>query len=742
MFKCIVAVGVLFSAGWSGALADELLTDGEFDSVLEYWSVDPALESWIPYDHVSGAISLDPPVMDYRGVIVSQPLNVEGVANKTVQVSLDVAGPDWGGLLPGSVAAVELEYMTLAGDRETVTVLSPDNALVPDGSFATFSDSYLFPADADRLVGFQILLTSGDYGVLVDSASLTSSEGLVAGPIPVLQSISPPSVAYGETVTVNGSNFGSEADTVYVDGKTNGVTVQTWTETAVTVLVDSVSNGGMLSVEVDGTMTLRRRELSVSSPHFFVEAQSKSPVVIAGQQIEVDVFAIFENGFTPTNGVTMSVPGYPTATFSRNPMMTEGGSVLYFDTTGMSTGIHTVVISAVETSLPPREVSFQVDVREVASCTLDVDGTTFTSQDPVTASLQIMDTLGNDITDDLPKPVWSSSAPAQINVFQEPSLWGSLYVLPHATGSAVLQAVLPDGTATNFSVSSSIPASPSILSHHFMDPIMSNDPNSTNMLVCLASDPMTYYSYSVSDLGLETHDSWWNGDNSQHTYEFTISENTKPGKYLFQSSATTTNGVAGDGTLLTVVNNPSTGLINGHVAVFGADSMHGVNGTMEFYDASGGSLLFSRMISEFTFDYTLPSIPPGSYKLRLLYNDVDEQWYANANSNTASTVVISAGAVANNIDFTYFDSGDPLPDPEIAVPPSFDSATGTFGFGVQTDSGENYQVLKSSTLNEGSWYLLESIWGDGSVANISDTNTQSSAAFYRVIRAQTIGERY
>ena len=86
----------------------------------------------------------------------------------------------------------------------------------------------------------------------------------------------------------------------------------------------------------------------------------------------------------------------------------------------------------------------------------------------------------------------------------------------------------------------------------------------------------------------------------------------------------------------------------------------------------------------------------------------------------------------NDINFTFYHPDESDPDPDVAVPPSFDSDTGTFGFGIQTENNNNYNFMKSANLHEGSWYVLNSIWGDGDVVTVEDTNTQNSVSYYRV----------
>lgn len=728
MLVVLVCLGLGFMARAALVTQTELLKNGSFDQVLEQWGVSSELGSWIPYQYPAGNVSTDPNVINFQsGPIITQPLNVDAVSNQSVTVAVDISSEY--GVSDGHTVGIDLDYLDAAGDRHTVTVLNPDNSAIPSGGSAPFQQSYSFPADAARLVGLTVCKKTDQWGAFVDNVSLKTSSGLVSGPVPSLKSIQPAAVPYGGTVTIHGSNFGTVQGLVRVGGATNGVVVQSWSDNAITALIGEACAGGLIQVEALGARTIENRTLTISSPRFALEASSEQTVTLAGQVIDVDVLVQFLSGFSTTGGVLLSTPDHPGAsTFSRNPVMRHGSSLLSFDTTGLSTGVHQIVIVGTASNQPPRETSFEVDIREVGSCTLDVDGTTFPSQSPQMASLTILDTEGKDISSQLPWPDWSSSAPSQIDVFQESAMWGSLYVLPHTTGSATLQATLPDGAVYSFGVTSSIPAAPSIQVLNCQSPTMSNDPMSTNQLYCLASSSMTQFSYS-SDLGLQTHNSWWNGDSSAYTAEFTIGENVEPGNYMISATATIPGGGASDSYVLRVVNNPAMGLINGRVSRFGGDIYHGASGTLEFYDPAGG-LLFDRQVWSDSSDFTLASVPPGNYHLRFVSDFGDDDWYPNADSNTAATVTVTAGAAVPGINFTIV--GDQvIPDPEIVGAPG-QTPGGGFGFSVQSEMNKSYQFRKSTTLRDGSWFILSSFWGDGSVVDLEDTNI-TTHAYYRVL---------
>ena len=198
---------------------------------------------------------------------------------------------------------------------------------------------------------------------------------------------------------------------------------------------------------------------------------------------------------------------------------------------------------------------------------------------------------------------------------------------------------------------------------------------------------------------------------------------------MIRSTATVDGANVSDGYLIRIVNDPATGQVEGRVAVFSNAFGHGASGFMHFHDAAG-SLLFSRQVWSHSANYALVGVPPGQYKLRFEADSGGLGWYPNADSNTAETVTIAAGATVPDINFT-FGSGPVTPDPEIVGAPG-QTPGGGFGFSVQSEFDKGYQFRKSTTLRDGSWFVLGSFWGDGSVVDLEDTNT-ASHAFYRVV---------
>jgi len=710
------------------ANSTELVTNGDFSQVLVGWSVAENFSSWIPYQFPAGTISLQPQSQDL-GTLISQTLDVTGIASQPVGVSIDLKA-DWDHSA-GDGIAVYLEYIDSAGDRQRAKVLYPDNATVPSDNFGNFSTSFIFPADAVRLVSVAIDKEDDEW-MSADNVSITSPT-LSVDPIPHLQTISPTGIAYGSTLAISGSNFGSTPGTVFIGGTTNGVVVQSWTPGLIQVLIGDACTGGNVQVDALGPRTMEKRNLSIISPHLTLSVSPETTIATAGQQVEIAVRTAFIAGYTGT--VQLAVSEAPSAAvFSPNPVTGDGGSLLKFDASGLTPGIHTYTLQGQGSDGSTNTGSFNIDIREIDTFTCSADGVTYSNQTPVELNTTLTDTLGNDVTYDLPKVVWTSGNPTVAEVYQDSSPWGFPYLLPHSSGSTYIRATLPDGSYYDFNFTVDISTLPTVVAHSFSLSTMSNDPEVTNELYFATSTPMTGRSWSVSGLtGMTSVNSYYNGDQTANTMLFTLGHDTSPGTYMFTSSGTIPGGGVSSGCLLNVVADPAYGVIKGHVAQFGGEMMHGASGTMEIYDAVTGLPAFTNQVWSYTAAYTLLSIPPGNYKLNFSSDFGLNQWYPNAtNYMDAATVTVVAGSTVDQINFTLAPSSEPVPDPSVSTPPSYDAATGTFSFGVQTDNGLNYEFRKSATLEEGSWFILQTIWGDGTSVVVEDTNTTGSVGFYRV----------
>jgi len=632
----------------------------------------------------------------------------------------------------------------------------------------TFSADVTFPQTASRLVGINI--EKSGYGqIRADNISVIS-DSLTMEPVPHLQSLAPPNVLYGETIELTGTNFGSSPGTILVGGAPNGVTVLSWSPTKITARIDGECIGGNVQADTGGPRTCEVRRLTIDSPHFLIDRHiggsmmmpgegGDNAIVVAGERLKVAVRVSFRNGFTTTGGIQLSVPGSTAASFSPNPVMRDGGSLLSFDTGGLSPGSHTFTILAEEGGASSRSTTFQVDVRQPATLVLTdndrnpIDGATFISQSPVTMITSCADPLGNDLTFTVDKPQWSSSNPSVAEVFQSASPWGDFKLLPHHSGNATIRARYPDGTTFDHDVTVAIPAEPRATAHYCVAPVMSNNPSISNTLYILWTGAMSASGYSIGDLGIEVIDSQWGPGNTSYSAEFKVTETmfegaaqpAKIGTYLFTSSATVAlsdggSQSAASGCVFHVVNDPATALIQGTVSQFGGSMAgHGANGILEFYNAGTGDLAFKQLIWEWTNDYSAPRIPPGTYKVRLVPESFSPdsprpQWYPNAeNFADAQSLTLGAGDTLNSINFTLSPPPGGPPAPRITVAPTHDPVAQTFRTSIQTLNGVNYSLQKSKTMADGSWFTIQTIWGSGSEAMFEDTAATEPGAFYRII---------
>jgi hypothetical protein len=52
---------------------------------------------------------------------------------------------------------------------------------------------------------------------------------------------------------------------------------------------------------------------------------------------------------------------------------------------------------------------------------------------------------------------------------------------------------------------------------------------------------------------------------------------------------------------------------------------------------------------------------------------------------------------------------------------------------IQTVQGESYQLQRSESMQENTWYPITEIWGDGTILTLRDTAATGAKAFYRVL---------
>lgn len=752
----LITTTVILSLFALSARAVEVIRNGNFNEILVGWSLPEALGNVVPYSPQHGAADLRPDGVDYsyRGTILCQPLSVPLAAGDTLDVSVDLRAS----FAPseGNSVAVYLEYLDASSTRHQVRVLNPTNSEIAGASWSTFSVQHTPPAGMTRLVGLGLALEGEGYFFADNVQVLSPAAGT---PVPELTTVSPSTVAYGGSVVIQGNHFGLVPGCVTVGGQTNGVTIQSWSEGEIVIEVKDPCAGGKLIVEAAGVRTWQPRNVAISSPYYTLSVQADSlggqtdtVIAIPGQKLQFAVFAGFRNGFAPAGGIEFSVPGYTgeVVTFSANPVLKKGGTLLTFDTAALTPGVHELTVQGSGGGLLPRTATFWIDLRPVGNVTMvyyessvevPVNGAHFTAQGSIGIVVLITDTNANDITWDIPRLPVTTSNPGALEMFVDPTPWGGNSLLVHGTGTATLTATTPDGTTWPASVSATIPAHPSFTSAGFFNFPMVNTPATTNHFTFVGSGVMSEVSWGYMTLGATIEGGDWGDGNTSYSGTFVLNETVKPGDYLFNANARVGGQNITTRCRLQVVNAPTTGMVRGHVAQQGGETHgHGANGILEFYDATSGDKVFERQIWEYSCDYLAPHIAPGLFKLRWVPegyggNLPEPQWFPNAsNFAEAQAVSVQASQTTGPVNFFLTPSDVPPPQPEIVGAPVQNPITGVFSLAIQTEQNVQYELHKSISLLDQSWWPMAWAWGDGTPQILQDNSATGPVGFYRVIR--------
>ncbi len=740
----------------SSALAVEVLRNGNFDDVLVGWGVPGELGAALPYESGYGAANLQPDDLDYsyRGTILYQPLNVPLAAGDAVDVSVDLRA-SWT-LQDGKTVAVYLEFLDAASTRHRVLVLNPTNSAISDASWSSFAVKHVPAVGLTKLVGIT-LDKEGDGNFYADNVKV--SLPTAGSTVPQLGAVSPSAVAYGGNVVIQGNHFGATVGCVTIGGRTNGLTIQSWSNEEVVLSVNDPCAGGWLVVEAAGVRSWQPRSVAIASPHYTLSVKPESMgmpsdkvIAIPGQKPQFAVFTGFRNGFEPVGGIEFTVLGHGTnaVKFSANPVMRKGGTLMTFDTATLTPGLHELTIQGTGGGLLPRTATFKIDLRQIGnvamvyyqdSVPIPVHGASFPAQGAINLSVLITDTDANDITGDIPRLPVTSSNPGALEIYLDSTPWGGNSLLVHGTGTAVLTATTPDGTTWPVSVSATIPANPSFISTGFLNSPMVNTPGATNYFTFVASGAMSRASWGFSSMDFTIEGGEWGSGKSSYTGIFVLGEAAKPGDYLFYGSTSVGGADITTSRRLQVVNDPATGMVQGHVVQQGGEMHgHGATGVLEFYDAATADKVFERNIWEWSNDYTAPHIEPGLYKLRWVPqgyggNLPEPQWFPNADSLAdAQAVQVQANTISKHINFFLSPSDVPPLPPELVGEPVCDQPSGVFSLAIRTERDVQYELQKSTSLLDQSWWPVGWAYGDGAEQSLQDSGASGMKGFYRVVR--------
>ncbi|MDG2123651.1 MAG: IPT/TIG domain-containing protein [Verrucomicrobiales bacterium] len=84
------------------------------------------------------------------------------------------------------------------------------------------------------------------------------------GPLPAITSISTSEAAFGSTITVDGRNFGSSQDALTVGGSSDGVDIQSWSDTRIIFVLLDPASSGRVTVTTDHSTSHEGIDLRVT----------------------------------------------------------------------------------------------------------------------------------------------------------------------------------------------------------------------------------------------------------------------------------------------------------------------------------------------------------------------------------------------------------------------------------------------------------------------------------------------
>ena len=747
----IFSLACAFLAIDTTASGAQLLANGQFDNVHVGWAVPSELGTWIPYTHPDRTVSLHPDSGMYYGVILAQPLNISGIANQSVSGSIDL-GASWAPP-SGKTVAVYLEFLDNTGGLHRQKLINPDNAgvpLVPPNSLVAFTGNFTFPANASKLVGLTIE-KEGDGPFFADNVSLTSAT-LTPGTLPHLTNLSAKRVAYGQSFTITGSGLsGSVAPVVLLNGSSAGLAVTAWSANSITVTASAPAATGALTVRVDGVPACEFRKLEITSPHYWASLKDNTFHVAPGQPVSLPVRVEFRNGFASDVSIQVLKNGvsFPGATAAPNPVVRDGGTLVTVDTSALPAGTNRLSVRPVANSVNGSDSFFDIFVEPPASLQLSVNGSpvvgtiSLTDQTTASTSYQLMDATGTALAA-APDLVWWSSNESVFEVFQDTGPWYTgPQLLVHGNGDAILYAAGPGGLSFQFPVHVAALASPHIISCVLGNSVMDNLGASNSQYFQTDVVIPKFQRGASGDINITWGDATWSSDLKAVSANFSVGQGQAPGKFLFNASGGGPTGY----NVLTIVNASNKGAITGRVVSYLSSSgqMSEISGTLEFYNASTGDKVFpgaaasDMAIWTWGPEYNASYLTPGSYKVRWVpetWTNGIPQWWPNATTFAeASPVAVTAGSVTSGIHFFVTEPATPASPPQTAGPAVFNPATSILGIPIQTENGVTYQLQRSNSLLDGSWYNVGSLaYGDGTVQTLQDTEAAGTKSFFRVLR--------
>lgn len=709
-------------------VAAELLRNGDLNNGLWPWKATETVANWNPQvddPTTGGHLNLHPPG-SYVGPLLRQSLNVTAIANRTITVSgklRKISAP------AGSAISFRIQYVSTGNVVREVDVVKPDNDLIGDWTVA--SADFTFPADARKLTAFVIY--KGDTGDFDGDDFSISASGVTLGVIPVVWSATPVKADYGSLITITGTDFGGSASVLQLRGANTGLTIQNWSATEITAVVQEPARSGIWTVFNDYVEADNEANCEITSPNFTVDVMGSPFRAVKGTPLSIPLKVSLWNGFTTASGINFFLPEAPAAaTFAPGSIRSSGGVLMTLDTSTLNPGKHTFRAQSLEDNSYARFAPFDVELFSVAdikffmlsseltSGTLDI-----TTQGEFNGlSFLLLDAAGKSL-DNSAVTVTSSNPSLFFPLKDKLGYWR---FFAQDNGTVTLTVTAPDGFSENLTVNIAVPGSPKVLSVGLTHPVMSNNGDVTNFFHALATGPV---GVGWQNLTLHSQDTEWTGDSHQATTTFRLNAGEAPGVYLFHAytfSGTLESGYTETSkrfALLTVENDPSRGMISGRITDLGSSStMHMMNGTLELYDSSSQALVKQQFIYLFGEPvYTFPYVAPGNYRLRFIPGDTRQtpQWYPNANSfANAETITVTAGHTVTGINF--FNNAITLREAvDFTTPDIFTSgfkiiSTDTGWYGQRAFTHDNSDALQTPLLQDNGVAFVEgTIEGPGTL---------------------------
>lgn len=720
-------------------LADpvNLIQNGDFSAGMSQW-VKPT-EFGVADPVANGEVAIYRPVANYNGPVVSQGIHATGIANTQVTVSAKLKRVFAPG---GSSVRISLEFIRTGGQHEIVPVIQPDNAsYAAGGAFSHFSANYTFPADAVKLIRASVEVV-GNGSFKGDDLSVTGE--VIPGPVPQINAVSPLTVAYGQPVTLIGSQFGTSTGTLTLDGSATDLTIESWSDTQIIFHLAHPSHGGKLVLTSQDVSANQTPAVRISSPHYQLANPTPAVVAIPGQVLEINAWLTFFNGYTSPAGIQLGLQGTGgVATFTPNPVANQGGSRLTLDTTGLAPGIRQYSITSIDQGVPGNQAPLTVDLRLPGSLdfavvdpllgNLPVTGTlAIETPAPVRTDYTLLDTNSADITSASPL-VWASSNPAVLVVLPPANTSEGPSLIPLTNGTCNLTATAPNGFSRVIPISVDQTSAPAEITQiGFSIPEMDNSgEGDPNVFTAVAAEGGLIV--SINHAGFAAVNPVYQYG-SEGMMEFQIPQGLAPGLYEFSASSLTG---ANRAALLKVTNTPGTGMITGSVSKsFPYLTLKA--GVLEFYHTVSNELAFSRDLDSYG-GFRIGFIPPGNYRIRFVPDQeqvpvpLDSPWFANAKSiENAQTVTVSADSTTPGIHFFVYEV--PQAPIEIVVPQIVNPVRegNTFSFDFNSLTGLRYTVEYSTSLEENDWHPQIIILGDGSPKTVTDSAASGPAKFYRI----------